>query len=136
MTATVDAAAERVARAGLSALVEPGTGVGIVTELRRHDAQTVLDRLRSGDPTLDPEARIRRRAGAVDGADLLHRAAETNARFLCPGDPEWPAGLETLDLAMDAGSRAAGPPPIGLWVRGEPDLAEATGRSVAVVGSR
>lgn len=136
MTATVDASPERVARACLSALVEPGTGVAIVTELRRHGPQAVLDRLRSGDRTLDPEARMQRRAGAVDGADLLRRAAAAGARFQCPGDPEWPAGLETLDLALDAGTTAAGPPPIGLWVRGEPGLAEVTGRSVAVVGSR
>ncbi|HEX6579027.1 MAG TPA: DNA-processing protein DprA [Jiangellaceae bacterium] len=136
MTGTVDASAERVARACLSALVEPGTGAAIVTELRRHGPEVVLDRLRSGDRTLDPEARMQRRAGAVDGADLLRRAAAAGARFQCPGDPEWPAGLATLDLALDAGTAAAGPPPIGLWVRGEPDLAEATGRSVAVVGSR
>ena len=39
--------------------------------------------------------------------------------------------LETLDLAQDAGLKAAGPPPIGLWVRGEPDLAAATAAMVA-----
>jgi DNA processing protein len=130
------AMAERVARACLSALVEPGTGSAIVAAVRRRGPVVVLDGLRSGDRSLDPEARIERRAEAVDGADLLRRAGEAGTRFLCPGDPQWPAGLETLDLAQDAGLEAAGPPPIGLWVRGEPDLAVATGRSVAVVGAR
>ena len=131
-----DATAERVARACLSALVEPGTGSAIVAAVRRRGPVVVLDGLRSGDRSLDPEARIERRAETVDGADLLRRADEAGTRFLCPGDPEWPTGLETLDLAQDAGLKAAGPPPIGLWVRGEPDLAAATGRSVAVVGAR
>lgn len=131
-----DATAERVARAWLSALVEPGTGSAIVAAVRRRGPVVVLDGLRSGDRSLDPEARIERRAEAVDGADLLRRAEEAEMRFLCPGDPEWPTGLGTLDLAQDAGLKAAGPPPIGLWVRGEPDLAAATGRSVAVVGAR
>jgi DNA processing protein len=132
MTATP----ERVARAGLSALVEPGTGAAIVAEVRRRGPVDVLEMLRAGDRGLDPQARIERRAAVVDGADLIGRAVEADTRFVCPGDPEWPAGLETLDLAQVAGSAAAGPPPIGLWVRGEPDLAEVTRRSVAVVGSR
>lgn len=136
MSAMNGATPERVARAALSALVEPGTGAAIVAEVRRHGAAVVLAALRSGTRILDRDARIERRAGAVDGAALLGHAVAAGARFVCPGDAEWPAGFETLDLALEAGSRAAGPPPLGLWIRGEPDLAAATRRSVAVVGSR
>ncbi|MGH8839045.1 MAG: DNA-processing protein DprA, partial [Jiangellaceae bacterium] len=136
MSAVDGATPERVARAALSALVEPGTGAAIVAEVGRHGAAVVLAALQSGSRTLDRDARIERRAGAVDGAALLGHAVVAGARFVCPGDAEWPAGFETLDLALEAGSRAAGPPPLGLWIRGETDLATATRRSVAVVGSR
>jgi DNA processing protein len=48
-----------------------------------------------------------------------------SARVLCPGDPEWPLGLD--DLAA---------PPYCLWVRGPVDVAASCERSVAVVGAR
>ena len=45
--------------------------------------------------------------------------------MVCPGDAQWPGGLDDLDC-----------PPFCLWVRGEVDLAEVCARSVAVVGAR
>ncbi|KIF67740.1 hypothetical protein HY68_02335, partial [Streptomyces sp. AcH 505] len=47
-------------------------------------------------------------------------------RFVCPGDQEWPSQLDDLGAAA----------PIGLWVRGGPDLRLWALRSVAVVGAR
>ncbi|MEU6680857.1 DNA-processing protein DprA [Streptomyces sp. NPDC046925] len=49
---------------------------------------------------------------------------ELTARFLIPGDPEWPAQL------ADMGENC----PLGLWVRGNPDVL--TQRPMAVVGNR
>lgn len=54
--------------------------------------------------------------------DLLHRLG---GRLVCPGDEEWPAGLDVL-----------AEPPFCLRVRGPLDLASACRRSVAIVGSR
>ena len=47
-------------------------------------------------------------------------------RFVCPGDREWPSQLDDLGDAR----------PVGLWVRGRPDLRLWALRSVAVVGAR
>jgi DNA processing protein len=126
---------DREARAALTAIVEPGTGVRVVRRVLAEGAGSVLGALRHGDAELDPDGRLHRLASAVDGAATLERGAAADARFICPGDPDWPAGLDGLELTLDASARAV-PPPLGLWVRGEPDLAEASRRSVAVVGSR
>ncbi len=127
--------ADRVARAALSALVEPGAGVAVVRMVLAEGPGPALDALRRGDVGLDPDGRMHRRTVTVDGASMLERGAAAGARFACPGDPDWPTGLDDLELTLDAGSRAV-PPPLGLWIRGEPDLAEVARRSVAVVGSR
>ncbi|MDR1791338.1 MAG: DNA-processing protein DprA [Propionibacteriaceae bacterium] len=47
-------------------------------------------------------------------------------RYITPGVDEWPAQLGDL----------SGSAPAGLWVRGEANLAELCGRSVAIVGAR
>ncbi len=58
-------------------------------------------------------------------ADL--RAAErTGARFIIPGDPQWPSQLD------DLGSRT----PLGLWVMGSAHLRLLALRSVSIVGAR
>jgi len=58
-------------------------------------------------------------------ADLA-AAHRVGARFLCPGDGDWPAQLDDLGTAR----------PYGLWVRGRPSLRLWALRSVAVVGAR
>ena len=55
----------------------------------------------------------------------LEVGAKFAARIVCPGDPEWPPGLDDL-LA----------PPFCLWVRGPVDIASSCQRSAAVVGAR
>jgi DNA processing protein len=55
----------------------------------------------------------------------LEVVAKFAARVVCPGDPEWPHGLDDL-----------GAPPYCLWVRGPVDLATTCQRSAAVVGAR
>ncbi|MGH8776874.1 MAG: DNA-processing protein DprA [Jiangellaceae bacterium] len=127
--------AGRAARSALSALVEPGTGVAVVRRVLADGPEVTLAAICRGDANLDSDGRLQRRAVGVNGAEVLQRAAAAGARFVCPDDPEWPEGLEILELAMDGGPRT-GPPPLGLWVRGDADLAEVTRRSVAVVGAR
>lgn len=74
---------------------------------------------------------------ATAGVDAQLLAAEAvGARYLCPGDPHWPAQLDVLaDVGVQGGH---GGPPVGLWVRGRLEaLAEQAGAfAVAVVGSR
>jgi len=55
----------------------------------------------------------------------LEVGAKFAARVVCPGDPEWPHGLDDL-----------GAPPYCLWIRGPADLAASCQRSAAVVGAR
>jgi DNA processing protein len=56
----------------------------------------------------------------------LARAAAAGARFVCPGDLEWPSQLDDLQDTR----------PLGLWVRGPADLRMWSLRAVAVVGAR
>lgn len=65
----------------------------------------------------------------LDGLDPrreLYVLERLGGTFLVPGDPRWPTRVDDLGAAA----------PLGLWVRGEPDLAAAGSRSVAVVGAR
>lgn len=58
--------------------------------------------------------------------DQLVRAQQLSARFIIPGDAQWPTQLD------DLGSRA----PLGLWVLGHANLRLLALRSVAMVGAR
>jgi DNA processing protein len=58
-------------------------------------------------------------------ADLAETRRD-GIRLVCPGDPEWPDGLDELGQAR----------PYALWLRGRADLRLACLRSVSVVGSR
>jgi DNA processing protein len=121
---------ERLARAGLSRVVEPGDLVA----LKAFDGMTALeiwDRLHHNDPDLE---RWSMRLATVDPHRDLARAAAAGARFVIPGDDEWP---DQVDILEDAGqlSRRAGVP-FGLWVRGRTNLRHAVTRAVAMVGAR
>ncbi|MGW1149317.1 DNA-processing protein DprA, partial [Streptomyces sp. NPDC002454] len=122
--------AERRARAALTRAIEPGDEVG-GGWLRRYGAVEVARRLAgTGDPLPGVSARrwtgLRSRAERMSPEADLALARGAGIRFLCPGDPEWPAQLDDLGDAR----------PIGLWVRGTPDLRLWALRSVAVVGAR
>lgn len=73
-----------------------------------------------------------RRAAAIDPDQLVSDTDRCRARFVIPGDDEWPAPLDVLDRVRLSGQ---GGQPLGLWVRGSLDLNELTG-AVAVVGAR
>jgi DNA processing protein len=80
-----------------------------------------------GDP-------LSRRAAALDLEVVERQAQLTSARFVVPGDEEWPGRLGVLHFC-DPVQRRGGVPP-GLWLRGPGHLAGLVERSVAVVGSR
>lgn len=142
---------ERLARAALTRLIEPGDLLGTALidvagpeaalELIRRDhaqpspglQQSVADRL--GD-----SATTRRELRLQTGLDRWRprvpdlapeRDLETVRRlgggFLTPADPEWPEELNSLELAA----------PLGLWWRGKQDPSSVLGTPrMAVVGSR
>ncbi|ARF77396.1 DNA protecting protein DprA [Kitasatospora albolonga] len=124
---------ERLARAALTRVLEPGderaggwlrrTGpVELLRALRVTDG--AAERLR-GMSAVRLEG-YRLRAAAAEPERDLAAVAAVGGRFVCPGDREWPSQLDDLGDAR----------PVGLWVRGRPDLRLWALRSVAVVGAR
>ncbi|MFE4538436.1 DNA-processing protein DprA [Streptomyces scopuliridis] len=124
---------ERLARAALTRILEPGDEYG-GRWLRRFGAAGLLELLTSRGAGPEPftevgERRLggyRIRAAAADPERDLAAVSALGGRFLCPGDREWPSQLDDLKEAA----------PIGLWVRGAADLRLWSLRSVAVVGAR
>ncbi|MFD7839866.1 DNA-processing protein DprA [Streptomyces sp. NPDC059761] len=124
---------EVLARAALTRVLEPGDEHG-GRWLREHGAVGLI-RLLTGPDTAAAaltgvgEQRLagyRGRAALADPRRDLAAAARSGGRFICPGSPQWPTQLDDLGDAR----------PIGLWLRGRPDLRTWALRSVAVVGAR
>ncbi|MFF3018824.1 DNA-processing protein DprA [Streptomyces sp. NPDC057939] len=125
--------AETLARAALTRVLEPGDERG--GRWLRDMGAVGLMRLLTG-PVREaaaltgagPErlAGYRGRAVAADPRRDLAEAAEADCRFVRPGSPEWPTQLDDLGDAR----------PVGLWLRGRPNLRTWVLRSVAVVGAR
>jgi DNA processing protein len=84
------------------------------------------------DGALGDGAAERARSLDLDGQRAAW--AGSGARFVVPGDEEWPARLDDL-AGLDAVQRRGGAP-LGLWLRGPGRLPHLVERSVAVVGSR
>ena len=130
------AGAERVARAALTWVAEPGDqAMGAL--LRVCDPAEVVTALVEGRaPRLGDAASIPRldralqrwaaRLGDVPPEPALGRWRRNGIRLVIPGDAEWPGQLDVLGDAR----------PWGLWVRGHADLRFACLRSVSVVGTR
>jgi len=119
---------ERLARATLTRIAEPGVK-GVVARVRDVGPEQVVAEVRDGRPLpgIDVEA-LRHRLANADPHRDLERAASIGARFVCPGDDDWPRALD--DLAWE------GLDCLGLWVRGSTELAAAGFRAVAIVGTR
>ncbi|MFE7645002.1 DNA-processing protein DprA [Streptomyces phaeoluteigriseus] len=121
---------ERLARAFLTRVLEPGDEIGGAW-VRERGAEEVVRRLCGGGEAL-PGATGQRwtgllaRAARAEPERDLAAAREAGVRFLCPGDVEWPGPLDDLGDAR----------PLGLWVRGRPSLRMWALRSVALVGAR
>ena len=118
----------KVALATLMRIAEPGV-TGLLQHVANVGVVQTVDDIRVGRPIGEVDvAALQHRLSGTSGADDLAAAARIGARLVAPGDPEWPASLNDLDWI--------GKPSLGLWVRGEVPLAEAVGRSVAIVGTR
>ncbi|MEP6463993.1 MAG: DNA-processing protein DprA [Frankiaceae bacterium] len=121
---------ERLARAALSRIGEPDDR-GLRRLVAAEGAVGAWASLRRGDGR-SPEGRLTgllARAAAADPDRDLTRIAALDGRVICPGDVEWPAGLDALDHLEQ-------PAPFALWLRGGGDLAVQAARGVAIVGAR
>jgi DNA processing protein len=116
------AEAERLARAHLSRVVEPGDHA-LAPLLAQHGAVALTTRLRSG--AAPDRWVVRARSLTVPTPVMVAAAARRGIRVVVPGDHDWPEGLADLDHEL--GGVAC------LWVRGRTPPAD---RAVAVVGAR
>lgn len=127
--------AERRARMILSGVCEPGD-TDACRLVREHSAGSLLARLRS-NPSGAPKVRDwAERLPLVDLDAALRAAEHAAARYLIPGDPEWPAGLDDLQQLEDETGDRRGGAPFGLWVRGAGDLGALCKQAVSIVGAR
>ncbi|TDT33050.1 DNA processing protein [Naumannella halotolerans] len=122
------ALSERQARMALCAAVEPGSPE-VSTAVAEHGAAAVWAGL------ADHDGAVGRRAGTVDLTAMIAATDSVGARFVIPGDPEWPPRLADLDRVVARGRDQVhfGGQPLGLWLRGRP---LPSGPVVAIVGSR
>lgn len=135
MTSAATGAGERelLARAALTRVLEPGDERG-GRWLREYGAVGLIRMLTGPEAGVEAPAGVgaerlagyRRRAALADPRRDLALAAESGGRFVCPGSAEWPTQLDDLGDAR----------PVGLWLRGRPNLRTWALRSVAVVGAR
>ena len=113
---------DRFARAAWSRVAEPGDPVA-ARLIRTHGP--VGARVLAASGVEQAAQRFLPRLEVLDVERDLEVGAKFTARVVCPGDPEWPQGLDDLVA-----------PPYCLWVRGPVDLAVSCQRSAAVVGAR
>lgn len=118
---------ERTARMALCAL-QPMGNVELARLVDNEGAVAVWHAVSA----MGEESRWGRKAGSIAPEELVVATRDCGARFLVPGDDEWPAGLVDLGSATLTGE---GGSPLGLWVRGSLHLGEAEG-GVSLVGAR
>ncbi|WP_314648180.1 DNA-processing protein DprA [uncultured Microbacterium sp.] len=129
-----------VARAAWSVIAEPGDGAAgalirevgaveaLLCALDRRSPEEASRRVRTATDLVGVDkarARWLPRADPRAVVQALESARHVKARLLLPGDAEWPASLDDLDVHA----------PVALWVRGRPALLAAR-RRVAIVGAR
>ena len=124
---------ERMARAALSRLSEPGD-IRLTALVARMGAVQVYDALRSEQDIAGVYSDVAARLRGLDPDKEIDSAAAQGIRFVCPEDAEWPNELADLDRAEPLQSR--GGAPLGLWAKGPLRLDEACRRAAAIVGSR
>jgi DNA processing protein len=122
---------ERLARALLCRVAEPGD-VDLSRRVASNGGVAAVEWLLSQSPSSPKRRNWNERIPSASPERDLAAAAAVGARFVIPGDAEWPDQL--TDLTMLQPEYAA--VPFGLWVRGDLDLPTACARSVAIVGAR
>ena len=113
---------DRFARAAWSRVAEPGDPVATRLIAKHGPVSALLLAASSAEQIVQ---RFLPRLEVLDVERDLEVGAKFSARIVCPGDPEWPQGLDDLSA-----------PPYCLWVRGPVDVASSCQRSAAVVGAR
>ncbi len=100
----------------------------VVGRLRSRSAQDVVAAILSGHSGLPQRGVVEHDSrDAIARLESIRGAADRiGARYVIPGDREWPTQLD------DLGDRA----PLGLWVAGAGDLRLLALRSISVVGAR
>ena len=124
---------ERIARAALSRLAEPGD-VRLAALVGQLGANKVFELLRAEEDIAGVYTDVATRLRGLDPERELAEAEARGIRFICPEDDEWPASVDDLNRAEPVQSR--GGAPLGLWAKGPLQLKEACTRSASVVGSR
>src|SRR5687767_6171944 len=105
---------ERIARAALSRLSEPGD-VRLAALVERLGATRAYELLRNEEDIAGVYTDVAARLRGLDPERELEQAAGRGIRFVCPEDDEWPGWLLELDQAEPLQDR--GGAPLGLWVR-------------------
>jgi DNA processing protein len=126
-----DRAGDRVARLLLSRLAEPAD-TALAHAIATLGPTDTVARLRAGTLAHRGLVNLRARLAVANPERDLSTGAVFGARFIIPGDAEWPDQLDDLSHADGGGAGA----PLGLWLRGPGNLRELCRRSVAVVGAR
>ncbi|WP_246843196.1 DNA-processing protein DprA [Allokutzneria sp. NRRL B-24872] len=124
-----------VARAYLSRVAEP-PAPSLVAFVALHGPQRAAVLIRSGEVPAEVAKVTSARAEIWRPDADLRAAAATGARLVVPEDDGWPAWRLLSFTAAAIRGRADAAEPVALWVRGDPDLAELTEQSVAIVGAR
>jgi len=125
----------RRARVWLSRAVEPGQALihGYVESVGPIAAARAL---RTAQAPTEVQALVGARHDEDRVSADLAAATAIAARLVVPGDPDWPTEtLHAMAVATAMGVDGIAPP-LALWVRGGGDLADLTGRAVAIVGAR
>ena len=130
--------AERLARIGLARVTEPGS-LAVWAALQQAPAEQVWDAVQAGEPLGQLGQRaldgLAARVELCDPRRDLDTLALLGARAVCPGDDEWPGGLDWEPSAMSGEIKGMAPPFV-LFVKGPHPLREVTAMSAAVVGAR
>lgn len=109
-------------RVALAATVEP-EDKALLPLLRGLDPFSAWELVRRNADGKFTRAAARVKQLRVD--EIVEKTRSVNARFVIPGDEEWPPGVDDLPH-----------PPFCLWVSGEGSLAQLCERSVSMVGAR
>jgi DNA processing protein len=129
---------ERLARIALARVAEPGSHA-VHQALQQQPATEVWAAVRAGAPLGQLGQRaLDGLAGRVLGyepeRDLEH-LGDVGGRVVCPGDDEWPGGLDWALGQLGGDVRQMAPPWV-LLVRGTHPVRQVLERSVAMVGAR
>lgn len=122
---------ERASRFVLACITDPGDPA-LADAVDLHGAAPVLAGIEAHTGALRGADRWARRLEMFDRRAVTERMTAVGARFVVPGDPDWPPRLTDLRSVRSVAN--GGGAPIGLWVRGRAGPAGAP--SVAVVGAR